>query len=245
MPLKRMVTGSNLRGGTGRLCRSSFATEAGRIEYINLWQKWIISNKLLWNWNVYVFVTNIVEFVYRNVPEAILSWNLTGICRRLILWQNCTFCKEEPMAYGGGGGGGSSDTCPPDGPIKIRQTFGIGTLSELWVSKSICSEMRRESWIAHLSVFFFSSSRSLYVCWSCSVMISSFLVSLYSCSNLSLIRTRSRVASCRGCQTDTDLEKEKLQLELYSHRGVRRNSSIQRSDSLVNSNSFIFMQFSA
>ena len=36
MPLKRMVTGSNLRGGTGRLCRSSLATEAGRIEYINL-----------------------------------------------------------------------------------------------------------------------------------------------------------------------------------------------------------------
>lgn len=50
----------------------------------------------------------------------------------------------------------------------------------------------------HLSVFFFSFSRSRYVCCSLSVSISRFLVNLYSASNFSDNNTRSRVASCSG-----------------------------------------------
>lgn len=50
----------------------------------------------------------------------------------------------------------------------------------------------------HLSVFFFSLSRSRYVCCSLSVSISRFLVNLYSASNFSDNSTRSRVASCSG-----------------------------------------------
>lgn len=50
----------------------------------------------------------------------------------------------------------------------------------------------------YLSVFCFSLSNSLYVCWSLSVRISKFLVNLYSASNFSDNRTRSLVASWIG-----------------------------------------------
>lgn len=42
MPLKRMVTLSYRLAGTGRLCRSSLATDGGRTEYSNLKQRGII-----------------------------------------------------------------------------------------------------------------------------------------------------------------------------------------------------------
>lgn len=42
MPLKRIVTLSYRLAGTGRLCRSSLATDGGRTEYSNLKQRGII-----------------------------------------------------------------------------------------------------------------------------------------------------------------------------------------------------------
>ncbi len=42
MPLKRIVTLSYRLAGTGRLCRSSLATDGGRTEYSNLKQRGIV-----------------------------------------------------------------------------------------------------------------------------------------------------------------------------------------------------------
>ena len=45
-------------------------------------------------------------------------------------------------------------------------------------------------------IVFFNGNSYLWVCWSLSVRISKFCVNLYSASNCSLRRTKSRVASC-------------------------------------------------
>lgn len=57
---------------------------------------------------------------------------------------------------------------------------------------------KRNLFLVYRSVFCFSLSKSRKVCCNLSVNISRFLVNLYSASNFSDNRTRSRVASCRG-----------------------------------------------